>query len=72
MYIGVRVKYTSDFNETWICSTDFRKILQYQISCTCVQWVPSCPMRTNGRTDGQTDVTKLIVAFRNFAIAAKS
>jgi len=26
---------------------------------------PSCSIRMNGRTDGQTDKTKLIVAFRN-------
>ena len=29
-----------------------------------------CPV--GGQTDGQTDVTKLIVAFRNFANASKS
>ena len=29
-------------------------------------------MRTDGRTDGQTDVTKLIVPFRNFANAPKN
>jgi hypothetical protein len=28
--------------------------------------------RVDGRTDGQTDMTKLIVAFRNFATAAKN
>ena len=28
-------------------------------------------MRTDGRTDGQTHMTKLIVAFRNFANAPK-
>ena len=28
--------------------------------------------RTDKRTDGQTDMTKLIVAFRNFANAPKS
>ena len=27
--------------------------------------------QTNGRTDGQTDLTKLIVAFRNFANESK-
>jgi len=25
-------------------------------------------VRTHGQTDGQTDITKLIVVFRNFAI----
>jgi len=29
-------------------------------------------MRTDGRKDGQTDMTKLIVAFRNFANAPKN
>ena len=28
--------------------------------------------RTEGRTDGQRDMTKLIVAFRNFAKAPKN
>jgi len=32
---------------------------------------PSCFMQTNGRKDRQTDMTKLIVAFRNFANASK-
>jgi hypothetical protein len=51
----------SDFNETWIFSTVFRDILKYQISWKSVQWQPSSSMRT----DTQTDITKLIVAFRN-------
>ena len=40
-----------------------------------VQWEPNCCVRTDGRRDRrrdvQTDVTKLIDACRNFAIASK-
>jgi len=49
-------------------STDFRKILKCQISWKSIQWEPSFSMRTNGRTD----MTKIIVAFHNFANAPKS
>jgi len=48
-------------NENWIF---FHK---YQISWKSTQWKPSCSMRT----DGRADMTKLIVAFRNFAVAPK-
>jgi hypothetical protein len=55
-------------NETRIFWTDFqKKKLKYQISPEAVQWEPSFSIRTNGRTD----MTKLIVAFRNFANAPK-
>ena len=37
-----------------------------------VRWEPSCSMLTDGRTDRQTDMTKLTVASRNFANAPKS
>ena len=69
MYIGLRVKYRlylSDFNETWIFSTYFRQIFKYQIACKSVQWETSCSMNT----DGQTDITKVVIAFPNFPNAA--
>jgi hypothetical protein len=66
MYVGLHVKYwlfLPDFNETLILPTDFRKILKYQISQKSVQWEQSFSLLT----DGRADMTKLIVAFRNFA-----
>jgi hypothetical protein len=73
MYLRPHVKYRlflSDFNESLIFSTDFRKILKYEVSWRSVQWQPSCSMVTNGQTDRQT-WQKLIVAFRYFANALK-
>jgi hypothetical protein len=71
MYIGIHVKYRlflSDFDETWNFSTDFlkkKKTLKYQISWKSVQWEPSFSMRK----DRRTDMTKIIVDFRNSANA---
>jgi hypothetical protein len=50
-----------------IFSTDFRKILKFQILWKSVPWEPSCSILTVGRTD----MTKLTVAFHNFAKAPK-
>jgi hypothetical protein len=50
--------FLSDFNETWLVATDFRKIPKYQILWKSVQWESSCSMRADGQTgrpaDGQT------------------
>jgi hypothetical protein len=54
MYIGLHVKYPlllSDFNKPWIFSLYFGQILKYKISWKSVNWVPSCPVWTDGRTD---------------------
>jgi len=64
-YIGLHVKYPlflSDFNETWIFSTYFHKSIQMSILMK---------IRRVGaelfHVDWRTDMTKLTVAFRNFA-----
>ena len=62
----------SDFNETWIFSTDFREKKKTQISIlTKIRPVGAELLHTDGLTDGRTDMTKLRVAFRNFANAPK-
>ena len=58
----------SYLNETWIFSTDFRKMLKYQISRKSIQCEPSCSIRTGERTDK----TNVIVTFRNFANVLKT
>jgi hypothetical protein len=71
MYIGLHVIFLlffSDFNETWIFSTDFWKVVKYRMSLKSVQWKPS----RSRRMDRWTDMTKLMVAFRNFANAPKN
>ena len=46
----------------------FEKMLKCQISWKSVQREPSCSIRT----DGQTDMTKLTVAFRKCAITLQN
>ena len=73
MYIGVHVKYpsVSDFNETWIFTSDFRKVFEYQFSWISVQWEPSYFVRTDGLTDGYDEGT-ITVTFRDFENARKN
>jgi hypothetical protein len=70
-YIGLHVKYPlflSDFNEAVIFSTDFRNILIPKFMK--IRPVAEELFHVDGRTDAQTDITKLIVAFRRFAKSA--
>ena len=50
----VPLLFLSDFNETGIFSTDFRKILKCKISLKSVQWELSCYMRTDGQTSSSS------------------
>jgi hypothetical protein len=71
MYIGLHIKYplfSSYFNEIFldIFSKNTRNIKFYTNPSSRSRIVP------RGRTAAQTDMTKLIVAFRNFANATKN
>jgi len=61
----------SDVNETLIVSTDFSKNNEISkfIKKTCPVEVEL--FHADRRTDGRTDTTKLIIAFRNFGTASK-
>jgi hypothetical protein len=52
-YVGLHVKYPlflSDYNETWIFMTCFRKMPRCQIPWKSILWEPSCFMRTDRQT----------------------
>jgi len=74
MYIVLRVKsslFLPDFNETWIFSTEFWKILKIS-NFMKIHPVKAELFHSDGRTDRPTDMTKLIVAFHNCANAPKN
>jgi hypothetical protein len=79
MYISLQVKYPSllsHFSESWNCSAYLKTNHIYKIWWIPIQWDWIVP-RENGRRDGQTEdgrtnMTKLTIAFRNFANAPKN
>ena len=71
MYIGLHVKYRCSCPivmkpEFYGQIFEKYKNIKFHENPSCGSRVVPC-----GRTDGQTDMTKLIVAFRNFANAPK-
>ena len=69
MYVGGHVKLTTvNFQLDLKFFYRFLTVLKYQILLKSVHWKPSCSVLT----DRQTDMTKLIVAFRSFTKASKS
>jgi hypothetical protein len=61
----------ADFNENWIFRPIFEKYSNIKFN-EKLQWEPRRSMRTDGRTERQTDMTKLIVALRDFANAPEN
>jgi hypothetical protein len=70
MYIGLHVKhilFLSDFNATWIFSTNFQKIFNIS-NCTNIRLVGAESFHTDGQTDRHDEANS---RFRNFACAPK-
>ena len=71
MHIGVHVKYPlflSYFNEIWLFTTSFWKNIQISNLMETLS-VVAMLLQADKRIDRRTDMTKLIVDFRNFANA---
>jgi hypothetical protein len=71
LYIGLTVKHQlffSDCNETWTFWTDFRNMLKSNF----MKILSVGSGRTDGQTDGRSNMTKVIVASRSFARASEN
>jgi hypothetical protein len=60
-----------DFNKTFVFLTNSQKILKYRILGALFLWELLCSMQTNGRTERQTDMMKLIRVCLYFTNAPK-
>jgi len=60
-----------DFNQNWPSPIGFHKNAQYEISLESVQWESRWCMRIR-RTDRQTDTTKVVSAFCDYANAPEN
>jgi hypothetical protein len=58
--------FLSNFNETWIFSTYFRKKKTKTLSFIKIRPVGAELFHADGRMDKRKDMTKLTVAFRNY------
>jgi hypothetical protein len=73
MYVGLHVQYRlllSDFDETWIFSTDFPKNTDIS-NFMKIRPVGEEFFLVERQIDGWTDMTKVTVPFCNFANAPK-
>jgi hypothetical protein len=71
---GLHVNYPlflSFLNETLILTDFLKKYPKLKLHENPIKWEPSFSMRINEHTDGQTYMTKLVLAFRNFVNAPK-
>ena len=62
----------SDFNETWIVSTDFRKTLECKILWKSIEWEQSFTVQMDGWTGRHTEMTKLRVTLHNSMTVPKN
>jgi hypothetical protein len=67
-YTGLHVYYLlflSDFNEAWVLSTDFRKLLKYLISWKSARWKLSCSVRKDRHDEANYRLSQICERARN-------